>query len=322
MASTGATAIVVIGDVMTDVIVRPGGPLVRGADRHAAIRLAPGGSAANLAAWLAFAGRQAIFLGRVGRDDHGRQTALFRSANVTAMLGADPQAPTGVLVSLIAPDGERSFFTDRGANDRLERADLPDACLEHAALVHLSGYSLLRPAPRAAVLDFLAEAHRRGVPVSVDPGSTTVLDGVGADRFLEWTAACRFCFPNAEEAALLAGTRDQERQIEALCGRYDTVVVKRGASGASAARAHGAERCSVPAPAVEVVDTIGAGDAFLAGFLSAWLGGADLVQSTGQGCALGALATTNVGGRPPARGAPPRAHPEEEKPPESACKAH
>ena len=123
-------SVLVIGDVMRDVIVRPEGPPVRGADRRAAIRVVPGGSGANLAAWLVYAGLDAVIVGRVGRDDHARQVELFRGAGVVPVLAADADAPTGMLVALIDPDGERSFLTDRGANERLAREDLPDARLD------------------------------------------------------------------------------------------------------------------------------------------------------------------------------------------------
>jgi sugar/nucleoside kinase (ribokinase family) len=290
---------------MSDVVVRPEGPLVRGADRRAAIRVVPGGSAANLAAWLASAGLAPIMVARVGRDDHAHQVALLRGAGVTPVLAADDERPTGMLVALIDPDGERSFLTDRGANERLAREDLPDALLDRAHLVHVSGYALQCPEPRAAVLDFLGEARRRGVPASVDPGSLSLLEEVTAASFLAWTGFAGMCFPNAHEAAVLTGSGEIERQLGVLCDSYETAVIKRGALGAVAGTL-GGERRAVPAAPARVVDTTGAGDAFLAGFLAARLDGATLEESLRRGCALGAKATTLVGGRPPT---------------ESACKA-
>jgi sugar/nucleoside kinase (ribokinase family) len=290
---------------MSDVVVRPEGPLVRGADRRAAIRVVPGGSAANFAAWLAYAGLASIMVARVGRSDHAHQIELLRDAGVTPMLAADEERSTGMLVALIDPDGERSFLTDRGANESLAREDLPDALLDRVDLVHVSGYALQWPGSRAAVLDFLAEARRRGVPASVDPGSLSLLEEVTPARFLAWTGFAAMCLPNADEAAVLTGSGEIERQLDVLCDSYETAVIKRGALGAVAGTA-GGERSAVPAAPAQAVDTTGAGDAFLAGFLAARLGGARLEESLRRGCTLGALATTLVGGRPPT---------------ESACKA-
>jgi sugar/nucleoside kinase (ribokinase family) len=283
---------------MRDIVVRPEGPIVRGADRRAAISIVPGGSAANLAAWLVHAGLDATMVARVGRDDHARQVEHFRGIGVRPVLAADDTCPTGTLVALIAPDGERSFLTDRGANERLSRADLPDALLDEVAVVHVSGYALLCPGPRAAVLDFMAGATRRGLVATVDPGSLSLLEEVGVSQFLAWTAFAALCFPNADEAAVLTGSTDADGQLAALCRHYPTVIMKRGARGALAASATG-ESCAVPAIPAAVVDTTGAGDAFLAGFLAAHLTGAQLPESVARGCAFGAKAVGLVGGRPP-----------------------
>ena len=64
------------------------------------------------------------------------------------------------MIALIDPDGERSFLTDRGANEALEARDIPDALIEGAALIHLSGYSFFAPSPREAVFDVMRRAEQ------------------------------------------------------------------------------------------------------------------------------------------------------------------
>ena len=103
-------------------------------------------------------------------------------------------------------------------------------------------------------------------PISVDPASAEFLREVGADEFLAWTRGASILFPNAEEAAILAGSDDPETQCARLAARYPLVVVKRGAAGAEAAQ--GARRWRVNAPKIEAIDTTGAGDAFVAAFLA------------------------------------------------------
>ncbi len=287
-------SILVIGDVMTDIVVHPQGPLARGSDRRASIAFRPGGSAANQAAWLAAFGAEVDFVARVGASDVESETARLKAAGVRPHLVGDGERETGRLVALIDPDGERSFLTDRGANDALRSADIPDALIAGAALVHLSGYSFFAPSPRAAVLDVMRRAGSK--PVSVDPASAEFLREVGAENFLNWTRGAAILFPNAEEAAILAGSEDPETQCARLAAIYPLVVVKRGAAGCEAAA--GARRWRVEARQVEAIDTTGAGDAFVAAYLAARLGGADVQTGLEHAVTAGALASTRIGGRP------------------------
>jgi sugar/nucleoside kinase (ribokinase family) len=298
-AALAPPRILVIGDVMTDVVVRPEGPLARGSDRRARIAFEPGGSAANQAAWLAFFGAHVDFVARVGAADVEVETARFKAIGVTPHLVGDPRRETGRLVALIDPDGERSFLTDRGANEALEAGDIDDALIAGAALIHLSGYPFFAPSPRAAALDVIRRAGAR--PVSVDPASAEFLREVGAENFLEWTRGAAILFPNAEEAAVLAGSDDHEIQCARLAAIYPLVVVKRGAEGCEAATA--ARRWRAEAPKIEAIDTTGAGDAFVAAFLAARLAKFDVQIGLERAVAAGALASTIIGGRPNAKGA-------------------
>jgi sugar/nucleoside kinase (ribokinase family) len=286
--------ILVVGDVMTDVIVRPEGPLAKGSDRRATIAFKPGGSAANQAAWLASFGAKVDFVARVGAADVESEAARLAAIGVTAHLVGDASHETGRLIALIDPDGERSFLTDRGANDVLRSGDIPDALITGAAHIHLSGYSFFAPGPRAAMLDLMRRAGAKAV--SVDPASAEFLREAGAENFLEWTRGASILFPNAEEAAILAGSDDPETQCARLTALYPLVVVKRGAAGCEAAA--GEKRWRAPAPRVEAIDTTGAGDAFVAAFLARRLAGADIDAALTRAAAAGALASTVFGGRP------------------------
>jgi sugar/nucleoside kinase (ribokinase family) len=279
---------------MTDVIVRPEGPLARGSDRRASITIHPGGSAANQAAWLASFGVAVDFVARVGAADVDSETAHLKAIDVTPRLVGDQTHETGRLIALIDMDGERSFLTDRGANEALEARDIPDALIEGAALIHLSGYSFFAPSSRAAVLDVMRRAGDKSI--SVDPASAEFLREVGADNFLAWTRSAAILFPNEEEAAILAGSDNREIQCVRLAAHYPLVVVKRGAAGAEAA--HGERRWRVNAPKTDAIDTTGAGDAFVAAFLAARLTGADIRIALERAAAAGAAASTIIGGRP------------------------
>ena len=277
--------VLVVGDVINDVLAEARGPLTHGDDNPAVIRTQPGGSAANQAAWMAAVGLDVVFAGRVGARDAGFHRQELARFGVEPHLAADESAATGVVVVLIGPDGERTMITDRGANLLLRPADVPPALFEGAALLHLTGYSFFDPRPRDVALGLLGEARRRGVPVTVDPGSAAFLAALEPGAFLGWTRGAAVCFPNLDEAdvltrpagAVLAGAEDPPSvaidpaaMAAALAGYYGAAVVKLGADGAVYA-AEGTAPARVAAEPVLVRDTTGAGDAFCAGFLAAWL---------------------------------------------------
>ncbi|MBE7186359.1 MAG: ribokinase, partial [Methylobacterium mesophilicum] len=144
----------------------------------------------------------------------------------------------------------------------------------------------------------VAEAKRRGIGVSVDPGSAGFLRQLGPEPFLRWTAGASLCFPNAEEAATLAATDDVEEQRRCLSDIYGLLVVKRGIAGAEAVTRHG-DHWTAPAKVADVVDTTGAGDAFIAAFLASYLRGSSVPICLARGVEAGAKATEFFGGRPP-----------------------
>ena len=279
--------ILVVGDVMTDVIVDPSGPLARGTDTPSRIVMRGGGSGANVACWIAHLGGPCRFAGRPGRDDADHHADLLRAYGVDPRLGRDDVLPTGATVALIAADGERSFYTDRGANLTLGAPDLPAALLDGARLLHVSGHTLVAPGPRAAVSSLMRAAQALGIPVSVDAGSAAYLAQVGREAFLGWTRGATLCFANAAEAALLdAGPAD-----------YSCRIVTRGAQGAEAW--HGTDHAQAAAHRAERPETTGAGDAAVAGYLLAWVSGESVAA-----CLAGSMATAHravriKGGRPP-----------------------
>lgn len=290
--------VVVVGDVMTDIIVRPEGELIRGADRRASIRLHGGGSGANQAAWLAALGHAVTLVARVGAEDAARCAADLVAHGVEPLLAIDPALPSGRLVTILAPDGERSFLTDRGANDALAAADLPRDVLAAAEHLHVSGYALVAPGPRAAVLDYARAAGALGLSTSLDPPSSSFIAELGAHAFLDATRDFSIVFPNEDEAMALTGETAPERQAAALGEVYELVVLKRGMQGALVRDRQGAS-WALAADPTGIVDTTGAGDAFAAAYLDAHLAGLPVTLCLERAVALGTRAARQPGGRPP-----------------------
>jgi sugar/nucleoside kinase (ribokinase family) len=291
------SGVLVVGDVITDIIVIPEGPMVRGSDRRATIRSRPGGSGANQAAWLGSLGVPVKFVSRVAAADLEANIAYFRSRGVEPLLAGDANAPSGVLISIVDADGERSFLTDRGANLNLCPEDLPETLLDGIDLLLVSGYSFFAPIPRGAVMVLLKAARERRIATAVDPASVGFLREVGPEAFLKWTQGTGTIFANLDEALELTGSVDLNLQMQTLGRFYGRVVIKRGVAGA-AVGGRGGVQLTMPSPPSDVVDTTGAGDAFAAAFLAAELAGRPLEACLREGIEAGARAVTELGGQP------------------------
>jgi len=288
--------VVVVGDVATDVVVVLAGEPAPGSDRPASISTRGGGAAANVAAHLARLGATVELAGCIGDDPSGRGlSAELVAAGVRPALRTVPGVPTGTIVSLVEPGGQRSFLADRGANLELVAGDVPPP--SPGGHLYVSGYTLLHPRPRPAGLQALRDALAAGCTVSVDPASTGPLALYGADRWLEDTAGATVLLPNAAEARLLTGCADPSDAARALAARYPIVTVKLGADGAL--WASGDVLVHRPAHPTTVVDTTGAGDAFAAGLLAAWLRdpGVDPAAALDAGQALAADVVRRPGAR-------------------------
>jgi sugar/nucleoside kinase (ribokinase family) len=288
--------VVVVGDVATDVVVVLGGDPAPNSDRPATIRTRGGGAGANVAAHLARLGTAVTLVGCVGDDPPAAGLAGDLAADgVRLALRRVPGAATGTIVSLVEPGGQRSMLADRGANLELAPGDL--VLPGRGGHLHLSGYTLLDPRPRAAGLVAIRAAIAAGATVSVDPASTGPLARYGAEQWLADTAGAAMVFPNAEEAWLLTGEPDPEAAARLLAARYPVVVVTLGAEGALWASGDALVRR--PAHPATVVDTTGAGDAFAAGLLALWLAAphVDPAVALDAGLARAAQVVSRAGAR-------------------------
>jgi ribokinase len=301
--------IVVLGDVMVDVVARLSGPVAVGSDSAARIEWRFGGSAANVAAWLAFAGvERPALVGRVGDDAHGASaTSELAAAGVDTHLAVDGERPTGTCIVLVVPDGERSMIPDAGANDGLQADDLPEALLADGGHLHVVGYALLREGSRDAARAAIERAKSAGMTVSVDPSSAALL----SPEFLNLAEGADLLLPNAHEAEVLTGALDPAKAARKLAKRFPEVVVKLGAEGVlwkrrdSEGRMEGKTTLGAVSGSIPEKDTTGAGDAFAAGLLAGRLvRGKGLTYEFALAQHLAGSAVYSPGGQPP-RGARP-----------------
>ena len=288
---------VVAGALMLDVIAAVSGDIRYGTDTPAEVSFHSGGAAANLAHWMAFDGEHPHLYCVVGEDVAG--TALVNELEDAGVIvhARRVHASTGAVIALVDGRGERTMLPNATANSGFETGMLADA-LHAGDHLHVSGYILLNEQSRPAALEYLAEARRVGATTSIDPSSSGPIRTLGPERMLEMMRGTDLLLANEEEAEALTGETDPAAAAHALLAIAGTVIVKLGAEGALLATAAGT--WFDPALPVDVIDTVGAGDAFGASAIVAWKAGNDprTVLRTGNG--NGARCVAVRGARPPA----------------------
>ena len=288
--------VVVLGDLVVDVVLAPATELVTGTDVPGRVMLRQGGSATTTARWLGRSGARVTLIAAVGRDAEGRALVrTIRRDGVTPHVVRVPGYRTGRIGVIVAPGGERSFVQDRGATLRLSPEHLREAWFGGAELLHLPAYSLLDhplgdAGRRAAEL-----AGAAGALVTVDLSSSGPLLALGqeAARAVVRLAQPDLVFAAGSEARAL-GSRDEDLLVLA-----PIVVLKRGSEGVTVMYRAGssAGRFEVAVRAVPASDTTGAGDAFDAGFIVAWLAGRREGVSTAAALRKAAIAGNRAAAR-------------------------
>ncbi len=267
-------ALVAVGETMgLFTSVAPGG-------HTETFRLSVGGAESNVAIGVARLGARSAWVGRVGADLAGERVLReLRAEGVEVAAVVDAGAPTGLMVKShpIAPVTRVEYHRASSAGSRLDPGDIDPQLVEGAAVVHVTGITPALSDSAADTIERVLElAVHAGVPVSFDINHRPSLwSGRSArDCYRRIAARADVVFAGADEAALLVqgdSPAELARGLAALGPRQ--VLVKLGREGAVASI--DGEEVSVAAIPIDPVDTVGAGDAFAAGYLAEWLAGAD-----------------------------------------------
>lgn len=256
------------------------------------------GAESNVAVGVARLGGRARFIGRVGDDDAGRAVErALRGEGVDLSLAVDPERPTGLLLATSPSPGRSrvSYGRAQSAGSRLSPDDVREDAIASAALLHVTGITCaLSPSSRAAVEAAVTIAKRHGVLVSLDVNYRSKLWSrhAAAEALLPLVAQADIVIAGLDEAQLLVplATSEPEALADAVHELgAQTVIITAGAHGSWLREPNGT-RHRQPALPATVVDTTGAGDAFVAGFLAELLAGAPVPTRLLTAAACGARA--------------------------------
>ena len=259
-----------------------------------AVTMCAGGSAANTLYGVAMLGGNVVFCGRIGSDSHGENYQQeMLAGGVNTRLARSPGL-TGHAITLVTPDGERTFAVHLGAALDLEEQDILLEELQQSRILHIEGYLFEDHRLKKTSLYAMQFAKEHGVRVSIDLGDPGIVrrNKVAITEILDKYGD--LVFANEEEAKELVGL-DAREALQSIAELVEVAVIKVGRNGSYIRDRNGTYE--IPSYEAKVVDTTGAGDLFAAGLLYGRCCECDLKTSGRIGSYLGARVVEGLGAR-------------------------
>jgi sugar/nucleoside kinase (ribokinase family) len=231
------------------------------------------------------------FIGKCGDDTFGRfmlAEMQERGIDVAAVITVSGGA-TGLSV-ILNRGQDRAILTYPGLMSALKAEDVPNELLRQARHLHVASY-FLQESLQPGLPRLFRSARAHGLTTSLDTNYDPTERWPGLDELLSVT---NVFLPNQAEACSVAREQEVDEAAAALAGRVETLAIKLGADGALGVR--DGQMVRVASMPVKVVDTVGAGDSFDAGFIYGYQQGWSLEKSLHAGTVCGALSTRKAGG--------------------------
>jgi sugar/nucleoside kinase (ribokinase family) len=254
-----------------------------------------GGSSANTIAGASLLGSRGLFLGVIGDDAHGTTyEAQMRKANVKTDLIRHVSEPTGVAITFITPDGERTFATYLGAAKHFGSKPISLQAIGRSKILHIEGYLLDDEAVRGAAVRAMQYAKEQGTLVSLDLSAVWLITKNIALLKQIVQDYVDIVFVNEDEALAFTGKQEGEA-LQSICDLCDIAVVKLGARGSLVQS--GTLVYTIDPHAVELINTNGAGDMYAAGFLHSLAQGHTIESAGKVGSHMAGLVVASPGAR-------------------------
>ncbi|GAB3278821.1 sugar kinase [Parasphingorhabdus pacifica] len=290
--------VITFGEVMAMFVAAEQGSLDEA--ENFGVRLA--GAEMNVAVGLARLGHEVGYLSAVGDDPFGtriRRELAGEGIDISRLV-TDRSAPTGFQLKSRVQEGDPAvvYFRKGSAASRSTWSASAEEAVRSTKHLHVTGvFAALTPATREFAFNAMRTAKEAGVSVSFDPNLRPALwpDTREMVATINQLAALADCvLPGLAEGELTTGRATAAEIAEFyLDNGASEVVIKLGTEGAVLHSRHGTT--AEPAFPVNVVDTVGAGDGFAAGWISARLDGLDESSALRRACVVGAMATTSEG---------------------------
>jgi sugar/nucleoside kinase (ribokinase family) len=223
-----------------------------------------GGSASNTIKGISILGGHSAFMGMIGTDEYGdTYEEEVTKSNVKALLSRC-EDNTGVAITFITPDGERTFATYLGASLQFSKVNIDEQAICNSKILHIEGFFLEPPEHRIAALTAMDIAKANNILISLDLADQALIlrnkefFSVVLDKYVD------IVFVNEHEAKAFTGLLDEDALHE-LSKHCTYAIVKLGARGSLIK--HYDKVHTVDSRKVEVINTNGAGDAYAAGIL-------------------------------------------------------
>lgn len=265
-----------VGDLNADITITTEGEIAVGSDTAGRVELSGGGSAANVSAWAVRAGLDTRFVGVVGDDRLGDFLVDDLAAAGVEVRPIRREAATSrSIAAIVSGGGDRSMVSDLGTATVMTIDDVDASWFDGVTWLHVTAYTYFPRGGRAVLAHLIDLAGEHGMGWSLDPSSSHMLasESTPDDASAAFSGA-DILFPNIDEAEWLSGERDPSTAAESLLEIAETVAVTCGDRGAFVARRGQVTLHVDPAPG-PLVNALGCGDAFAAGFLAGRIGGLD-----------------------------------------------
>jgi sugar/nucleoside kinase (ribokinase family) len=290
-----STGVIVVGELNVDLILNniDGYPEIGKEKIADQMTLTLGSSSAIFASNLSSLGAEVSFLGMIGNDQFGDlclKSLKLKKVNTDLIIRSD-ELKTGATI-ILNYDEDRAMVTHPGAMDHLKLSDIPFEDLKSARHLHLSSI-FLQPGLKPDLLDIFKKAKEVGLTTSLD---------VQWDPHEKWDIPLRellpfvdIFLPNKQELAFLTGKENYNDALDSIKDVANIVALKLGSAG-SVCMSEGKITHMDPFLNEEVVDAIGAGDSFNAGFISKYIQDSPVEICQKFGNLTGAVSTTAAGG--------------------------